>query len=116
VRGSFDHTGFYEALDATRQARKLTWKQVAAEAGVSPSTLTRLGQGKRPDVDGLAALVAWSGIDVDPYLRSDARRPEPEPLALITSYLRQDKNLTPEAATALDQLVRATYERLRSVE
>jgi NAD(P)H dehydrogenase (quinone) len=29
-----------------------------------------MAQGKRPDVDGLAALAAWSGIDVDDFVRS----------------------------------------------
>jgi transcriptional regulator with XRE-family HTH domain len=113
-KGWFDASAFYEALDAVRQARKLNWKQIAAESGVSASTLTRMAQGKRPDVDGLAALVAWSGLDADDYVRSANARPEPESLAVISTYLRSDKNLSPEAATALDQLVKATYERLRT--
>ena len=113
-RGWFDSEGFYAALDAVRRARGLNWKQVAAQSGVSASTLTRMAQGKRPDVDGLAALVAWSGLDADDYVRSEgADRPEVEPLAMISTYLRSDRNLTPEAATALDELIKATYERLR---
>jgi transcriptional regulator with XRE-family HTH domain len=115
-KGWFDAGGFYEALDAERQARKLNWKQVAADSGVSASTLTRMAQGKRPDVDGLAALAAWSGLTADNFIRSDADRPEPEPLAKITTYLRSDRNLTPEAATALDQLIKATYARLTAAE
>lgn len=112
--GWFDAEAFYEALDAERQARRLTWKQVAAQSGVSASTLTRMAQGKRPDVDGLAALAAWSGLNTDDYVRSAEARPEPEPLAAISTYLRGDKNLSPEAATALDELIKATYERLRT--
>ena len=112
--GRFDATGFYGAIDSVRQARELNWKQVANQSGVSASTLTRMAQGKRPDVDGLAALAAWSGLDVDAYVRSSQQRPQPEPLALISTYLRSDKNLSPEAATALDELVKATYERLRT--
>jgi transcriptional regulator with XRE-family HTH domain len=113
-KGWFDTGGFYEALDAARQSKRLTWKQVAAESGVSASTLTRMAQGKRPDVDGLAALAAWSGLSADSYVRSDKARPSPEPLALISTYLRGDKNLSPEAAVALDELIKATYERLRT--
>jgi|ERR1700722_3185539 len=112
--GHFDAAGFYGAIDSERQARKLNWKQVANQSGVSASTLTRMAQGKRPDVDGLAALAAWSGLDVDTYVRASQPRPQPEPLALISTYLRSDKNLSPEAATALDELVKATYERLRT--
>ena len=104
---------FYEALDASRRARRLNWKQVAGESGVSASTLTRMAQGKRPDVDGLAALAAWSGLATDGFVRSEAGRPDPEPLAQISTYLRSDKNLSPEAIEALDELIKATYERLR---
>lgn len=112
-KGWFDAAAFYQALDAERQARKINWKQVAADSGVSASTLTRMAQGKRPDVDGLAALAAWSGLNTDDYVRSIETRPEPEPLAKIATYLRSDKNLSPESATALEEMIKATYERLR---
>lgn len=112
--GTFDAEGFFEALDATRQARKENWRQVAQAAGVSASTLTRMAQGKRPDVDSLAALTAWSGLNADDYVRRGADRAQAEPLAMISTFLRSDKHLSPEAATALDQVIRATYERLRS--
>lgn len=114
--GQFDASGFYEALDATRQARRFTWKHVAQVSGVSASTLTRMAQGKRPDVDSLAALAAWSGLATDRFVRTDAPREPAEPLALISTYLRGDRQLTAESAAALDQLVRATYERLRKPE
>ena len=112
-KGWFDTGAFYDALDSVRQARTSNWKQVAGESGVSASTLTRMAQGKRPDVDGLAALCSWSGLDADSYVRTKGNRPEPEPLGLITTYLRSDKNLSPEAATALDELIKSTYDRLR---
>lgn len=113
-KGWFDSDAFYEAVDAVRQARRSNWKRVAAESGVSASTLTRMAQGKRPDVDGLAALASWSGLAADDYVRSNELRPSPEPLALITTYLRSDKNLSSEAATALDEIIKLTYERLRT--
>lgn len=114
--GWFDSGAFYEALDAARQARNLTWKQVAGESGVSASTLTRMAQGRRPDVDGLAALASWSGLRADDFVRSEGERPEPEPLSMISTYLRADKNLTAEAANALDDVIKATYEHLRTSE
>jgi transcriptional regulator with XRE-family HTH domain len=114
--GWFDAEAFYQALDAARLAKRLNWKQVAAETGVSASTLTRMAQGRRPDVDGLAALASWSGLLADDFVRSEGRSGEPEPLAQISTYLRSDRNLTPEAATALDELIKATYERLRKPE
>src|SRR2546426_11179508 len=112
--GTFDATAFYDALDAVRTARGLNWREVAAGAGVSASTLTRMAQGKRPDVDGLAALVAWSGLDADDFVRTAGEpKPAPEPLAMISTYLRSDRHLSAAAATALDELIKVTYERLR---
>jgi len=113
-KGWFDSEAFYEALDAVRQVRNLNWKQVAAESGVSASTLTRMAQGRRPDVDGLAALSTWSGLLSDDYVRSEKNRPEPVPLAMISTYLRSDKNLSAEAASTLAQVIKVTYENLRT--
>jgi transcriptional regulator with XRE-family HTH domain len=110
----FDTEAFYAAVDAQRQAKRLTWKQVATQSGVSASTLTRLAQGRKPDVDGLAALLAWSGLDVDAFLGSQGeKRSEPETLAMISTYLRSDPHLSPESARALDELIKATYQHLR---
>jgi transcriptional regulator with XRE-family HTH domain len=111
--GHFDAEGFYHALDATRQAKGITWKDVANATGVSASSLTRMAQGKRPDIDSLAALASWSGLGTDRFVRSSVPQPHPEPLALISSHLRNDPQLSPEAQASLDELIKATYDRLR---
>ena len=113
-RARFDGDAFYAALDGERQARQCTWKRVAEESGVSASTLTRISQGKRPDVDSLAALAAWSGLDVDRFVKGRPSKNEPEPLAVISSCLLSDPRLTEEAAAALDQMVKAAYRSMRS--
>ena len=112
-KGRFDAEAFYAALDAERRSRRYTWKQVAEEAQVSASTLTRMAQGRRPDVDSLAALVTWAGLNADNFVGHDRPAPEPGTLTMISTYLKGDPQLTPEAAEALDQLVKATYERMR---
>ncbi len=43
-KGQFDAEAFYAALDSQRQSRRMTWKQVAEESGISASTLTRMAQ------------------------------------------------------------------------
>jgi len=113
-KGTFDASAFFSALDAQRTARRINWKEVAAQSGVSASTLTRMAQGRRPDVDSLAALVAWAGLNAGDYIRErDVERELPEPLAMISTHLRADPHLTEEGAIALDELIKATYERLR---
>lgn len=68
-RGLFDVSGFRLALDRHRQSRSLSWNDVAAQAGVNASTLSRMRHGARLDVDSLAALVTWAGLDANEYLR-----------------------------------------------
>lgn len=109
TKAGFDAPSFYAALDAQRTSRDLTWRQVAAEAGVSASTLTRMAQGRRPDLDGLARLCSWSGLSANDYIRNGAPRGEPETLAKISTHLRADPNLEPETAEMLDKLIRSTY-------
>lgn len=113
MKGSFDNEKFYAALDAQRVARGLTWKQVADQSGVSASTLTRMAQGKRPDVDGLAALLTWGGLQADSFMET-APRSEPDPLTQMTLLVRGDRRLTPENKTMLEGVLRAVYGSARS--
>ena len=110
----FDFEGFYRALDATRTSRNLTWKQVAEQARVHPSTLARMPQGKRPDADGLAALSAWSSLNPADFMTSQSgRRAAPsESLARISQLLRDDKRLSDESAKTLEEIVKAAYAQL----
>lgn len=111
--GQFDGDKFIKTLDSTRQARSLTWRKVADEAGVSASTLTRLSQGKRPDVDSLGALAHWAGVKTDAFFRVDEPAHPPEPLAQAMGYLRADPTLGKEGAKALEAILRVTYEQFR---
>jgi transcriptional regulator with XRE-family HTH domain len=112
--GHFDVSALYSALDSERMARNLNWKEVSAESGVSASTLTRLSQGRRPDVDSLAALTAWLGIPADRFMTPRPRTcGTGSPLTQISIIIRDDPDLNPDAATALEELVKATYARLR---
>ncbi len=55
----------------------------------------------------------YSSLKADHFVRSEEKAAPAEPLAMISTYLRSDPNLTAEAATALDELVKAAYGRLR---
>lgn len=110
MKREFDIAGFYAALDAQRAAKRLNWKEVSEESGVSASTLTRMSQGRRPDIDGLALLLSWSGLNASDFLPGAN---SPEPLAEITANLRADRNLKPENAKALEEIIKVAYERFR---
>jgi transcriptional regulator with XRE-family HTH domain len=109
----FDGDGFYRALENTVTARSKTWKQVAAETGISASTLARMAQGRRPDAASLAALSAWAGLNPSDFVRAAYKAQQPEPMAKISTLLRSDPNLDPQSADAVEAIMRAAYERLR---
>lgn len=108
----FDSEAFYAALNAARLSRQMTWKEVAEEAGVNASTLTRIGQGANPDVDGLAALLAWSNLKAETFIAGFQQK-EVEPLAKITALLRADPSLSKENVRLIENIILATYNTLR---
>ena len=112
----FDVAAFHAALDSQRRSRRLTWKDVAAESDVSASTLTRLSQGRLPDVNSLAALTNWLGMSADHFMRGERidQFGSASPLAQISSILHRDPNLNSEGTAAIEELIRATYSRLRT--
>ena len=59
----FEFEKFYQAVNAKREERAASWRQVAREIGIGKSTLARMSQNKRPDADGLAALSFWAELN-----------------------------------------------------
>jgi transcriptional regulator with XRE-family HTH domain len=109
----FDFEGFYRALDATREARGLNWKQVAEQTAVNASTLARMSQQRRPDADGLASLSAWSGLNPGEFMTGSTRgHRSAESLARISRLLREDRRLSETSARALEEILRAAYAQM----
>lgn len=108
----FDSDGFFAALNAERLSRQMTWKEVAEEAGVAPSTLTRMGQGNKPDVNGLAGLLRWSRLKAEMFIPGTSEE-EPDTLSKVTALLRADPNLSSVHAKIMEDIVMHTYRRLR---
>jgi transcriptional regulator with XRE-family HTH domain len=108
-----DVEALYAALDNKRKAHGTSWREVARELDVSPSTFSRMAQGRRPDVDTFATLLRWLGMPAESFMRGAeaTTRPE-EPVAMVSSYLRSARNLKPEDAEALEDIFRAAYKRL----
>lgn len=109
-RGAFDLGAFHSALDGQRIAKGLTWKEVAEQSGVSASTLTRIAKGRRPDVDGLALLLVWLGVDFYQFVPEASVA---EPLAQVSANLRADRNLSSDSARALDAIIKVAYEQFK---
>lgn len=112
MKARFDSEAFYGALNAERVSRDLTWKDVADQSGVQASTITRMGQGKKPDLNGLAALLAWSNLSADSFVRGSSNK-GPQPIAQIAALIRMDPSLTSNNAQLMEDIVLTTYSRLR---
>jgi transcriptional regulator with XRE-family HTH domain len=101
------------ALDSKRRAQNLSWRQLAGEAGVSQSTLTRMTQGKRPDVDTFASLLRWLGMPAEDFLVGERPKSKkslgPHPVAVLSAHFRANKDLSPEALEAVESLIQAAY-------
>lgn len=111
-----DVDAIYAALDARRRSKKLSWREVAQEAGVSPSTLTRMAQGKRPDVDGFAALVSWLGVSADAFLtgtQSSKTQKKADPMAMFSTFLRANKELDAKSVAFLEEVMHAAWKSLK---
>ena len=116
-KGHFDFDGFFSAVDAERMAQNVSWRKISKDTGLSASSLTRLAQGKRLDIDGLIALSAWAGVDLESYYVNEKSRSKiPDTVKEVAALLRGDPNLDADDAKHLEALLRASYEHLRNSE
>lgn len=111
-----DLAALYGALNAERENRGLSWRDVGREIGASPSTFTRMAQGRGTDANTFALLVAWLGVSADHFVRGNAgsKNQPTRTVAAISSYLRADRSLSPEETEALEKIMRSAYNALRA--
>jgi len=108
VRG-FNVSAFFEVVAEVVAARHTSWKALAKEVGVSPSTLSRRGRGRCPDAATLASLSAWAGLNPADFVVASNNRRTANPLAAISGVLRSDPSLAPNAVQALETIIRVAY-------
>jgi transcriptional regulator with XRE-family HTH domain len=112
-----DVAGLYAALDAERNARGLSWRQLAKEIGVSPSLLSRMGNDLRPDADGFATLVRWLKMPAEQFMidADVVRSPQPEPdlVTQLAPLLRARQDLDARDVAYLEEVIRATVRHVQ---
>lgn len=108
----------HAALDARRAEKDLSWRQLAKEIGVSPSTLSRLvNEDLRPDVDAFAAMVTWLGVPAERFMVDEddltpERVEEELPLmAELSPLLRARSDLGKDDVEHLEELIRSAVKR-----
>lgn len=112
-----DVAGLYAALDAARKAKGLSWRQLAGELGLSPSTLSRLGNGYKPDVAAFASMTSWLHMSADTFIHDpkheERAAEEPDLVASLAPLLRARRDLEPEDVEHLEQLIASAARRFQ---
>lgn len=87
-------------------------REIAQEIGdVSPSTLSRIENGKVPDMDTFLRICDWLQVSSEEFIK-ETQEPQENQIATIDrieGYLRADRELAPETADALAKLMKAAY-------
>lgn len=80
-RYELDIARLADAVETIKRHRGITGRKVAEETGLSPSTVTRIAQGRKPDADALVSLLAWlhTGAVLFTRPRAGSETEEPTP-------------------------------------
>lgn len=115
------------AVQVKAKRGKRGLREIAEEIGdVSASTLSRIEQGKMPDLDTFMRLCEWLQVSPRDFFDSNSVEgmdsttatgavlsPTLSTPEIIEVHLRADRELDPETATALANMVRVTYDAIR---
>lgn len=118
MAGRLDVARLYGALEAEREAQGLSWRQLAADAGVSASLVSRMSNGHRPDLDGFIALVQWLGMPAETFMvwpegdRDKRARPSLE--AQLAPLLRAEDELSESDQQHVLDVVGITLRHMRA--
>jgi transcriptional regulator with XRE-family HTH domain len=102
MTGIFDAQKFAAQVRTKRGDRSL--RSIAGEiGGVSTSTLSRIENGKMPDMETFLCLCNWLDVLPDNFIKvmPPPQEPEKSTLAQITLLLRMDRTLDAEVVDAL---------------
>jgi transcriptional regulator with XRE-family HTH domain len=89
----------------------LSLREVSAQCRVPVATLSRVEQGRTPDLATFRRIVEWLGLSPERFLNPTTRSVNtPE---LISEHLRLDPTLSPDDAEKIAGLVRTMYDALQ---
>jgi transcriptional regulator with XRE-family HTH domain len=82
-------------------------REVAREIGISPATLSRVENGKLPDLETFSKVCRWLKIDPGEVLGVKGAGSASSQDRIVSAHLRADKTQSPEAAQALAEMILA---------
>lgn len=112
----FDQVRFSLGVEQRRRNEGLSRRELARRLEISPSTFTRLSQGHRPDVETFVKILAWLDQPAEAFFDDLPGETSLESLGTvrqIAEALHRDPTLSPDQASALEDIVRVAYHRFR---
>lgn len=102
---------------AKREGEKLSLRAAGEALGMSAATLSRVESGKHlPERDRLLRLADWAEMPLGTAARAVRNRQvhgnDAGTVEAVELHLRADKNLNPDDAETLVQLVKTAYDRM----
>jgi transcriptional regulator with XRE-family HTH domain len=102
---------------AKRDAERLSLRAAAKVLGMSAATLSRVESGDHlPERDHLLRLADWAGMPLGTHggrsRTTDVHGEDASTVEAVELHLRADKDLDPDDAEILVQLVRTAYDRM----
>lgn len=112
MSSSLDTKKFSEMIKSKRGNTGL--RTLAADIGVSASTLSRIEQGNLPDIDTYLKLCNWLEVTPDFFTLSSVNKEDAK--VGVIAHLRADKSLPPDTAEALIQMINLAYASVKKEE
>lgn len=86
-------------------------REVAKEIDISPATLSRIESGKQPDISTFGKLCKWLNVDPSAILGLKTVATNTSNDGLVHAHFRADKELSPDTANHLAQLIIAVQKQ-----
>jgi transcriptional regulator with XRE-family HTH domain len=90
-------------------------RAAAGEIGVSPATLSRIENGRLPDLDTLRKVCRWLGVDPASYFGASVK-PGPAGGARLQVVFKKDRAVSQNTSRALGKLIIAAYRQFSEMD
>ena len=90
-------------------------RAAAGEIGVSPATLSRIENGRVPDLDTLRKVCRWLGVDPARYLGA-ASKTSPTDIGGLQVVFKKDRTVSANTSKALGKLIIAAYRQFSEID
>ena len=109
-RGRLELSDLGSLVLAERNRRGMSLREAALATGIPFNTLARVEKGHVPDLPKFKRLVEWCGADIQQFF--EIQEKATTTTDIIAEHLRADRNLPPEAADRIADIVGDLYRAL----